>query len=92
MFDSLTIHGGAGALLYKSRVAIELTSWRIVRRKADGGQWILSATITRIDTFYARQTPLLFTAPKAGGFWAWPIAALDLGDTSLRAHLGPPER
>jgi hypothetical protein len=92
VFDSLTIHGGAGAVLWGSRVAIELTSWRIVRIKAEGGQWLLSATIARIDKFHARQAPLLFTAPRAGGFWAWPIAALDFGETSLRAHLGPPER
>ena len=92
MFDSLTIHGGAGSLLWGYQVAVELTAWRIVRIKAEGGQWMLTATIGRVDKFQARQTPLLFTAPRAGGYWAWPIAALDLGETSLRAHLGPPER
>jgi hypothetical protein len=92
VFASLTIHGSAGALLWGDRVAVELTAWRIVRTKAEGGHWILSATIGRVDKFQARQTPLLFTAPRAGGFWAWPIAALDIGETSLRASLGPPER
>jgi hypothetical protein len=92
VFDSLTIHGGAGALLWGSRVAVELTAWRIVRIKAEGGLWMLTATIGRVDKFQARQAPLLFTAPRAGGYWAWPIEALDIGETSLRAHLGPPER
>jgi hypothetical protein len=93
VFHALTIHGGAGAVLWGSRVAVELTAWRIVRTPAaEGGQWILTATIGRVDHFQARQTPLLFTAPRAGGFWAWPIAALDLGETNLRASLGPPER
>jgi hypothetical protein len=92
VFQSLTIQGGAGSLLWGSRVAVELTSWRIVCTKAEGRQWILTATIGRVDQFQARQTPLLFTAPRAGGFWAWPIEALDIGETSLRASLGPPER
>lgn len=92
MFDSLTIHGGAGSVLWGYRVAVELTSWRITRVKAEGGAWMLSATIARIDKFHARQAPLLFTAPRQGGFWAWPIAAIEIGETSLRASLGPPER
>ena len=92
MFDSLTIHGGAGSVLWGYRVAVELTSWRITRVKDDGGAWILRGTIARIDKFQARQAPLLFTAPRPDGFWAWPIDAIDIGETSLRAHLGPPER
>ena len=60
--------------------------------KAEGGDWILRGTIARIDKFQARQAPLLFTAPRPGGFWAWPIDAIEIGETSLRAHLGPPER
>jgi hypothetical protein len=92
VFDSLTIHGGTGSVLWGYRVAVELTSWRIVRTKADGGGWMLSATIKRIDKFQARQAPLLFTAPRAAGYWAWPIEAIEIGETSLRASLGPPER
>jgi hypothetical protein len=92
VFDSLTIHGGAGSVMWGYRVAVELKTWRIVRAKADGGQWMLSATIARIDKFQSRQAPLLFTAPRAGGFWAWPIDAIEIGETSLRATLGPPER
>ena len=92
MFNSLTITGGAGSVLWGYRVAVELQSWRIVRAKAEGGVWILSATITRIDKFQARQAPLLFSAPRAGGFWAWPIETIAIGETSLRATLGPPER
>jgi hypothetical protein len=92
VFDSLTIHGGAGSVLWGYRVAVELKSWRITRVKDEGGAWILRGTIARIDKFQARQTPLLFTAPRPNGFWAWPIDAIDIGETSLRAHLGPPER
>ena len=92
MFDSLTITGDAGAVLYGSRVVVRLTRWRIVRVKADGGQWLLSAAITWIDAFQARKAPLIFTAPRPHGFWAWPVDAIEIGETSLRAHLGPPER
>lgn len=92
MFDSLTIHGGAGSVLWGYRVAVELKSWRITRVKDEGGAWILRGTIARIDKFQARQAPLLFTAPRPNGFWAWPIDAIDIGETNLRAYLGPPER
>ena len=92
MFDSLTVHGGAGSILWGYRVAVELTRWSVVRTKAEGGRWILSGTIARVEKFHARQAPLLFTAPRPGGFWAWPIDAIDIGETSLRATLGPPER
>ena len=92
MFNSLTVHGGAGSVLWGYRVAVELKSWKITRVKDDGGRWILSGTVGRVDKYQARQTPLLFTAPRPGGFWAWPIKTLALGETNLRASLGPPER
>ena len=92
MFDSLTVHGGAGSILWGYRIAVELKSWKITRVKDDGGRWILSGTVTRVDKYQARQAPLLFTAPRPGGFWAWPVKTLALGDTNLRASLGPPER
>jgi hypothetical protein len=89
VFREITVHGGVGSILWGSRVAVALRTWRIVKVEQ---QWILSATIDRVDRFQARQAPLIFTAPRAAGFWCWPITALDLGETSLRAHLGPPER
>jgi hypothetical protein len=92
VFASLTITGGAGSVLWGHRVAVEVTRWRIRRVKADGGDWILSATIARIDKPYTRKAPLLFTAPRPGGFWYWPIDALEIGETSLLGYLGPPER
>jgi len=92
VFDSLTIHGAAGAVMHGYYEAVVVTSWRITRVKTEGGHWVLRATIARIDKAQARRAPLLFTAPRPGGFWAWPIDAIDIGETSLRAHLGPPER
>lgn len=93
MFNSLTVHGDAGAILFGARVAVDLKAWRITRTKAEGGHWMLSATLgAKVDRFQARQAPLLFTAPRAAGYWAWPVQALDIGETSLRATLGPPER
>ena len=91
MFTSLTIHGGAGSVLWGYRVAVELTAWKITRGQEEA-RWILRGTVARVDKFQARQAPLLFTAPRAGGFWAWPITSLTVGESSLRATLGPPER
>jgi len=93
VFDSLTVTGLVGAVMYGSREAVVIKSWRITRSKADGGHWMLSARIDRVvSLFYARQAPLLFTAPRAHGFWMWPIDAIEIGETNLRAYLGPPER
>jgi hypothetical protein len=67
------------------------------RRRATGGPagapvWTLTATIARVDAFMARQRPLLFSAPRAGGFWIWPIEEITIGTTTLTARLGPPEQ
>jgi len=91
VFDSLTIHGTAGSVLHGYREAVVVKAWRITRVKAEG-VWMLTATIARVDKAIARKAPLLFTAPRAGGFWAWPVDAIDIGETSLRAQLGPVER
>ena len=91
MFDTLTITGAAGTILHGYRDAVVLTAWRITRVKEEGC-WILRGTIARVNRVEARAKPLLFTAPRPGGFWAWPIQTMDLGEASLRATLGPPER
>ncbi|HZD63874.1 MAG TPA: hypothetical protein VE200_13890 [Xanthobacteraceae bacterium] len=91
MFDSLTVTGAAGAILWHDRVAVELRSWRVARSQADP-VWTLTATIARVDKFQARQVPLLFTAPRAGGYWAWPVKEISIGDTNVWARLGSPEQ
>lgn len=91
MFDHFTVTGTAGAILWGSRPAVELRTWRIARSQADP-VWTLTATIARVDKFQSRQTPLLFTAPRAGGYWAWPVQQISIGDTQLWAQLGSPEQ
>lgn len=89
MFRALTISGGAASILYGYRQAATLTSWRITKRD---GRWTLTATVARVDRFMARQKPLLFTAPRAKGFWAWGVTSMDVGTNQLVATLGPPEQ
>lgn len=91
MFDQLTVTGGAGSILFGHRVAVGLQSWRISRSRADP-IWTLTATIAHVDKFQARQAPLLFTAPRAGGYWAWPVHQISIGATQLWAQLGSPEQ
>jgi hypothetical protein len=59
--------------------------------KSETGAWSLTAGIDRCDPFKLRQTPLLFTAPRPGGFFCFPVRSLTLGRESLTAKLGPPE-
>ena len=91
MFDSLTVTGTAGAILWGHAPAVELHAWRIARSRADP-VWTLTATIARVNKFQARQTPLLFTAPRAGGYWAFPVQQISIGDTTIWAQLGSPEQ
>jgi len=91
VFESLTVHGSAGAILWGHGVAVALRSWRVARSQADP-VWTLTATIAHVDQFQARQRPLLFTAPRAGGYWAFPVQEISIGDTSVWARLGSPEQ
>ena len=89
MIRDLTLHGGRASLLWGYRTAAELSTWRI---KKDKGKWTLTGTLVRVDAFQARQTPLLFTAPRDKGMWCFPIESLDMGTNQLRAILGQPEQ
>jgi len=86
---ALRLHGTAASLLWGYRTAVTLRAWSI---KKDEGRWTLLATVERVDAFQARQRPLLFAAPRAGGYWCWPVESLQLGDRRLIATLGPPEQ
>jgi hypothetical protein len=91
VFQGVTLHGGPASLLWGYRTAAVLTSWRITRVKR--GRWALAATVSRVDPFQLRQRPLLFTAPRARGFWAWGVISLDeVTPRTISATLGPPEQ
>lgn len=90
MFTTLALHGGAATLLWGHREAAVLGAWRIER--AARGRWQLSATVTRVNPYHVRQRPLLFTAPRARGFWAWGVESVTVGPRTLQATLGPPEQ
>jgi hypothetical protein len=89
MFEHVRLHGGAASLLWGYRTAVVLRKWTIKKHE---GKWTLIAAIERVDPFQSRQRPLVFTAPRAGGFWCWPIESLQLGTNQLSATLGPPEQ
>lgn len=89
MLGTLTLRGSTASLLWGYRTAAVLTSWRIYKEK---GQWMLSATLERADAFQCRQRPLMFTAPRSGGFWSWGIESVQVGTSQLVAKLGPPEQ
>lgn len=91
MFENLTLRGADGRIVWGYHTAVTLRAWAIRRDKATG-HWHLVATVARVDPFQARQKPLLFSAPRAGGFWCWGIESIDIVGLSLRARLGPPER
>jgi len=90
MFERLRIHGGAASILWGYRPAVTLRAWAITKVK---GRWQLTATVERVDAFSARQKPLLFTAPRDKGFWAWGVEGeVQIVGSQLRVQLGPPEQ
>lgn len=89
MFQAITLRGAAASILWSYHTAAELRSWRIRKHE---GQWRLSGTLTRVEPFQIRQKPLLFTAPRVGGFWCWGIESIEIVGLRLQARLGPPEQ
>ncbi len=94
MFTSLTLRGTKGAVLWGYREAVVLRSWTISQDKKSKA-WRLVGAPERVDAFQARQSPLIFTAPREksrNGFWMWPVERLEVGVVKIVAILGPPER
>ena len=104
MFARANLHGGKAAILWGHQTAIELSHWRVVKKHPETmgpngfitltgvPRWTLSGTTTRVNKFYARQTPLLLTVPRPQGFFLWPVKSIEfLGPTSIRAILEQPE-
>jgi len=90
LFRSVTLRGETAARLsWGYQTAAVLRTWRL--SKSEKGDWTLTAGIDRADPFRLQQTPLLFTAPRPGGLFCFPVKAITLGKESLVASLGPPE-
>jgi hypothetical protein len=91
-FNTLTLHGTGGRVLWHHQTAAAVRAWTIYHPKK--GQWTLSAQLERSDPICIRQKPLMFTAPRAGGFWCWPLLTdtIRRSDARLTATLGPPEQ
>jgi hypothetical protein len=90
MFTRLTLRGGTASILWGYHCAVALTSWAITKQN---GRWKLEGVPARVEPFMARQSPLLFTAPREKGqTWAWGIESLVIGPRTVVAQLGPPEQ
>jgi hypothetical protein len=99
MLQNIRLRGTTGTITYGYQEAALLRSWSIIRHQPDGkhdGSWKLLATFERVNKFCLRQRPLLFSAKREGltGLWCWPLdtASIQVGDTTMIATLGPPER
>jgi hypothetical protein len=98
---NIALHGTAGSVLWNGRKVGEVTTWAIARphltpeaaNNPAARPWTLTATLRVVDAFQLRQRPLYFVAPRARGFWCWPVGAVrvDLPRT-LVAELGQPEQ
>jgi len=88
--SGLRLRGGKAALLLGPREAAVLSAWSI---KKHDDHWRLTGTLARVDLFQVRRKGLLFTAPRAGGFWAWGVESVEgVVGTQIHARLGPPEQ
>jgi hypothetical protein len=100
MFHAITLRGTRASLAWGYRTAAALTSWTVSRTldEAKGTYaWTLAATLgPQCDRFQVRQAQarkeLIFSAPRQGGFWVWPVHTVTVGERRLTATLGPPEQ
>lgn len=85
----VTLRGQEAAVIHVYQTAAVIRSWTVSRSAQ--GAWTLRAEVTRADPFRLRQAPLLFRAPRKGGYFAWPVLAATLESAhALTASLGPP--
>jgi len=97
VFQSVTLRGTQGAIVWGYSNAAIVSAWTITHHAPDrthDARWTLTARLSRIDKFQIRQRPLLFTAPRDKGRWCWPLnpESIQVGETQLLATLGPPEQ
>lgn len=97
MFTRVVVRGSSGAILWGYRAAADVRGWTISHHRPDAqhaGDWILEARLARTERFMLRQTPLLFSAPRPGGFWAFPLIpdSLQTDHVRLIAKLGAIEK
>ena len=94
LFNTVTLGGPHGAIVWGAGDAAVLGRWSVTRN--EHFQWTLSAQVDRVDTLRLRQLPLIFQAPrraKPAGLWCFPVLpkTLQVDGTTLTAQLGPPE-
>jgi hypothetical protein len=94
LFNSVTVGGPRGSLVWGAGEAAVLGRWSV--RRDEHFRWTLSARVERADSYRLRQIPLLFQAPrvaKPAGLWCFPVLpnTLRLEGAALTAALGPPE-
>lgn len=100
MFKAITLRGTRASLAWGYRTLAALSAWTVSRTldEAKGTYtWTLAATLgPQVDRFQVQQAQarreLLFSAPRRGGFWIWPVQQVTVGERRLTATLGPPEQ
>lgn len=88
MGPHLVLRGGEATIAWAWHTAAVCSAWSITRRP---GTWSLVATVQRSDPFKLQQRPLLFTVPRKGGHWCWPVKSVNVRGPRLTAALGPME-
>lgn len=86
---AVTLRGLEARIVWGYRTAAVCRSWTATRTPQ--GHWTLSARVQRADEYQLRQRPLKFTAPRKGGFFCFPVVAVNVVSQTLAATLGPPE-
>lgn len=88
--------GVNGSIVWGYHTAVALRTWSVRKttdQKTNRPQWILRGSVERIDTFQARQKPLLFSVKRPkGAYLSWGIERVQIANTrEVMAVLGPPE-
>jgi len=92
VFKTLVVRGPSATIVWGYRTAAVVSAWTV---RKDGSTtpaaWTLTGRVGSVSWFELKRTPLLFTAPRKGGFWTWPILEPPtISNGTVTAKLGPP--
>jgi len=86
----VTIRGVEGRLYWGYLPVGTVRAWTVTRHSpADPGT--LTGTVVDVHPYRASQHPIEFVVTHKHGVWRWPLATLQIADTSVSATLRPPE-
>ena len=94
--NTLALRGEGARIQWGYQLAVTVGRWTLTvgHGTADAPMpttRIFEGDVRACHVLAARQRPLMLVVPRPNGVWRWPIARLEITETSVVAELGPKE-